>query len=602
MTRTSFVAATATATATVIVWLAVVVLGFLAAMADIHAQTNDRAGVMLQTAIQTEMVDGDLNKAIELYEEIAARFGNERSVAARALWHLGQSYEKLGQARAREVYQRLVRDYADQTTVLALAREGLSRLTVEPAPSPTMTVRELMRSGERRPGEVSEPTNGPNFAISGDGQLFVYTDWRTGDLVMKNMTTGEAHSVYGTDFSGDEWFESPVLSPDEKRVAFVRYPNRTGGTTRVEVDSLEGGHRQTVLDFKEVVNVFTHDWSPDGENLLIASEAADRSVFLATVSLEDKTLQRLVTLDWGRPRRAQYSPDGRFIAYDSTKGGDSKIYLISADGSRESVLVDSSGEDDSPLWTRDGRFLLFRSDRSGKWDLYALRMQNGEPAGQEVVVKSNLGAATLLRGVTTEQQLFVFELVGGRDIGITERIDKTAKTVHVRVLPKVQTIENKSPSFAPDGERLAYLAGSPMSRLTIRVTDLEGKVLKDIPLDRRFSTNDPPRFSPGGEGPERHTFRPSILDKRSSEIFSGWKDDGPSSLRCRRSQDHGAFRRSGNGSEGVFSCGGERVCPRSWLVPRQPTPVCVRDTGGGRPFPGRDRCRHRTNRQIHRAC
>ncbi len=463
------------------------------------AQTPDSAEVMFEAARQMELLDGDLDAAIAQYEAIVSRYPDRRTVVAEALLRMGNGYEKLGQARAREVYERLVRDYADQTAVLALAREGLSRLTVEPAPSPTMTVRELMRSGERRPGEVSEPTNGPNFAISGDGQLFVYTDWRTGDLAMKNMTTGEARSVYGTDWSGDEWFGSPVLSPDETRVAFVRYPNRTGGTTRVEVDSLEGGYRETVLDFKELANVFTHDWSPDGENLLITSEAADRSVFLATVSLEDKTLQRLVTLDWGHPGRAQYSPDGRFIAYDSTKGGDSKIYLISADGAQERVLVDSSGDDDQPLWTRDGRFLLFRSDRSGKSDLYALRMQNGEPAGQEVVVKSNLGAATQLRGVTTEQQLFVFELVGGRDIGITERIDRTATTVHVRVLPKVQTIENQSPSFAPDGERLAYLAGTPMSRFTIRVTNLEGKVLKDIPLDRRFSTIDPPRFSPDGK-------------------------------------------------------------------------------------------------------
>ena len=482
----------------VIAFLAVVLLT-LGAASLLIAQTPDSADIMFEAARQTELLDGDLEAAIEQYEAIVSRYPGRRAIVAEALLRMGSAYEKLGQARAREEYERLVRDYADQTTVLAQAREGLSRLTVEPAPSPTMTVRELMRSGKRRPGEVSEPTNGPNFAISGDGQLFVYTDWRTGDLAMKNMTTGEARSIYGTDWSGDEWFGSPVLSPDEKRVAFVRYPNRTGGTTRVEVDFLEGGYRETVLDFKELVNVFTHDWSPDGENLLIAGEAADRSVFLATVRLKDKTLQRLVTLDWGHPRRVQYSPDGRFIAYDSTKGCDRKIYLISADGAQERVLVDSSGDDDQPLWTRDGRFLLFRRDRSGKSDLYAMRMQNGEPAGQEVVVKSNLGAATQLRGVTTEQQLFAFELVGGRDIGITERIDKTAKTVHVRVLPKVQTIENKSPSFAPDGERLAYLAGSPMSRLTIRVTDLEGKILKDIPLESRFSTNGPVKFSPDGK-------------------------------------------------------------------------------------------------------
>ena len=73
-------------------FLAIFVLGLLAAIAGTHAQANDQAGVMLQTAIHTEMVDGDLRKAIELYKEIVARFGDERPVAAKALWGLPKSH------------------------------------------------------------------------------------------------------------------------------------------------------------------------------------------------------------------------------------------------------------------------------------------------------------------------------------------------------------------------------------------------------------------------------------------------------------------------------------------------------------------------------
>ena len=480
-------------------FLAILVLGLLVAMAGAHAQANDQAGVMLQAAIQTEMVDGNLRKAIELYKEILARFGSERPIAAEALFHLGQSYEKLGEPDARAAYGRVLRDYADQAQPVATARARLAALEVEPMPpSPTMTVRELMRSGERQPNDVQD-IPGDLFAVSDNGQMFFYTDWTTGDLAMKNIATGEVRSFYGTDWENAiEFFEDPVLSPDDKKVAYMRYGNRTGETTRIEVDSVEAGNRQTVHDFNDVVNAFTYDWSPDGEHILLSSQADDRSVFLATLSLKDKTLQRLVTLDWQKPRRAQYSPDGRFIAYDSTKGGDRKIYLISADGAQERVLVDSPGQDDSPLWTRDGRFLLFRSNRSGAWGLYALGMQNGQPAGQEIIIKSNLGAATSLRGVTTKGQLFVHEMVGGRDIAITERVNKPVKTAHVRILPKVQTTENKGPAFAPDGKRLAYLAGRP-GDLTIRITDLEGKILKDIPLEPRFSAFDPPRFSPNGK-------------------------------------------------------------------------------------------------------
>ena len=126
-------------------------------------------------------------------------------------------------------------------------------------------------------------------------------------------------------------------------------------------------------------------------------------------------------------------------------------------------------------------------------------MQNGQPAGPEVLIKANLGEATFLRGVTTEGQLVYFEQFGGRDIAITERIEGPAETIQVRILPKVQTPENKRPSFAPDGKRLAYLAGTRQSGTKIRITDLEGKILKEIPLESRFNTNWTPKFSPDGK-------------------------------------------------------------------------------------------------------
>ena len=466
------------------------------------AQTPDSPEVLLEAAKRMELIDGDLDAAIGQYAEIVSRHPERRAIVAQALLRMGSAYEKLGQAGdARQEYERLVRDHPDQTTVLALAREGLSRLTVESTPpSPTMTVRELMRSGEQQPGEV-QAVPGPGFAVTGDGQMFIYTDWNTGDLATRNMETGEVRGLYGVSWmkGSIEFFEDPVLSPDDKTVVFMRYPNGTGGTTRIEVDSIEGGHRETLYDAKATINMFTMDWSSDGENILVSSEAADRSVFLATLNLTDRRLQRLVTLNWEGPRRAQYSPDGRFIAYDSTKDGDRQIYLMSADGAEEDVLVDSPGQDDSPLWTRDGRFLLFRSDRSGKWDLHALRMQNGQPAGDDVLLKSSLGEATNLRGVTDEGQLLYWEQVGGQDIAVAERIDDLAQTVQGRLLPKVQTFENRAPTFTPDGTRLAYLAGRTMSDRSIRITDLEGKILEDFPLEPRFRTTWPVTFSPDGK-------------------------------------------------------------------------------------------------------
>ena len=454
------------------------------------ARAQLSAEVALRVAMEAETVEGDLKGAIEQYRKIAE--GSNRTSAATALIRMAGCYEKLGSAEARAAYERVVNEYADQREQVVTAQAKLAAFDIEPGPGPTLTVRELVRSGE---GERANGSGGND--VTSDGQVLVYTKWLTGDLATTNIATGEVRRLFGSGWDGDEWFEEPVLSQDDERVAFVRYPNRHDDTTRIEVGSLDGKDREPVYVFDDIVNTFTYDWSPDGKQILFGGQSADGSAFLATLDLAGQSLQRLVTLDWQPPRRAQYSPDGRFIAYDSTKGGDSKIYLMSTDGAQERVLVDSSGDDDQPLWTRGGRFLLFRSDRSGQWDLYALLMHEGEPIGRAVIVTS-LGDATTLRAVSSDGQLFYTTLVDGKDIAIRERVEARVGTARVSILPKARAAEIKHPSFAPDGKHLAYIEGLRPD-MSVRITDLEGKVLQEISLRSRFGAFDPPQFSPDGK-------------------------------------------------------------------------------------------------------
>ena len=188
----------------VIPLLGMVLLAFGSA-SFLVAQTPDSAEIMLEAARQMELIDGDLEAAIAQYEAIVSAHSDQRAIVAEALLRMGDGYEKLGQAGAREVYEQLVRDYADQAEPVAAARARLEGLEVA-APSPTMTVRELMRSGDR--GEVPDPAGAPTFAISGDGQTLVYTEWATGDLAVRNIATGEVRSFYGVDWGrGPAWFE-----------------------------------------------------------------------------------------------------------------------------------------------------------------------------------------------------------------------------------------------------------------------------------------------------------------------------------------------------------------------------------------------------------
>src|SRR6185295_8049337 len=54
-------------------------------------------------------------------------------------------------------------------------------------------------------------------------------------------------------------------------------------------------------------------------------------------------------------------------------------------------IVKTSGVNDYPVWTPDGRHILFTSDRSGKVDLWSIAMQNGKAAGAASLVRAEIG-------------------------------------------------------------------------------------------------------------------------------------------------------------------------------------------------------------------
>lgn len=79
----------------------------------------------LEAAIHREVVVGDLKGAIEEYKGILA--GGSRESAAKALLQMGRCMDKLGRhAEAQDAYMRIVRQYGDQTDVVAQARSWLA--------------------------------------------------------------------------------------------------------------------------------------------------------------------------------------------------------------------------------------------------------------------------------------------------------------------------------------------------------------------------------------------------------------------------------------------------------------------------------------------
>ena len=77
-------------------FLAMTILVVLLAASFAVAQKDDQAEVLLQAAHQKQLVDGQLEEAIQLYKRIVQEHAGNRAVAAQALLEMGQCYEKLG--------------------------------------------------------------------------------------------------------------------------------------------------------------------------------------------------------------------------------------------------------------------------------------------------------------------------------------------------------------------------------------------------------------------------------------------------------------------------------------------------------------------------
>jgi tetratricopeptide (TPR) repeat protein len=102
---------------------AVLALALVSAASGYAQQTAED---LYQAGLYQEEVQGNLESAIDIYERILQDFPNNRPVAAKALMHIGLCHEKLGSREAQRAYERLLRDYADQTEMVTRARTRLA--------------------------------------------------------------------------------------------------------------------------------------------------------------------------------------------------------------------------------------------------------------------------------------------------------------------------------------------------------------------------------------------------------------------------------------------------------------------------------------------
>jgi ankyrin repeat protein len=92
------------------------------------ASTNDLSG-LLQKGLFEEEANRNLDAATAAYQTLVTQFDKDRQIGATAIFRLGEVYRKQGKTNeAAAQYERIVRDFAEQTTLATLSRQNLAGL------------------------------------------------------------------------------------------------------------------------------------------------------------------------------------------------------------------------------------------------------------------------------------------------------------------------------------------------------------------------------------------------------------------------------------------------------------------------------------------
>jgi Tol biopolymer transport system component len=345
---------------------------------------------------------------------------------------------------------------------------------------------------------TSQP--GPEYfpSLSPDGEFFVYSSTVSGNADIYFQRVGGEKPMNLTESSLDDDY-APAFSPDGRHIAFRS--EREGGGLFVMRATGESVRRLTDFGYNPA-------WSPDGEQIAFATEGVTYGTGRATtsqlwtVNVADGDKRLITERDVVQP---SWSPHGHRIAFWSIeeesgrRTGQRDLWTMPASGGGAVRVTEDAPVDWNPVWSPDGRYLYFSSDRGGTINLWRILIdeESGSVLGEPEAVTS--GASAWHRHISISRdgtRIAYVEQVRTRKIQKIA-LDPTAGTAEGSPLPVTRgTRSEGEPAISPDGEWLAFR----------EETENQGDIFIMRPdgTGRRQLTDDPyqdrgPLWSPGGK-------------------------------------------------------------------------------------------------------
>ncbi len=344
---------------------------------------------------------------------------------------------------------------------------------------------------------------------SPDGKYLSFVDWKTGDLAIREVETGETRrltneGIMRPPLPPKAYALYSTISPDGAKVA---YSWCQGGKCDLRLIGLDGSGSRTLLS-PENQDVFPASWSSDGRFIaaLVYGKGMDGIVLVSAADGAVRVLKENGSLPF---TYLAFSPSDQFLAFDFRVQGQEKdhdISLLATDGSGELSLIQHPANDRLLGWIPNRNEILFLSDRMGTEDIWAVKVAQGKIQGSPQPLKREVGEI-VARGFTQDGHLYFYYYTRWFTLQ-TARFNLAKGELQGR--PATLLGSNFGPDWSPDGKHLAYVAEHRRRGGDFRLHVRDQNTGEERELASDLDVIKTPRWSPDGlhilfRGTDRNT-------------------------------------------------------------------------------------------------